>query len=256
VWTKDTLGNWNGELTDYYKDGSIQMRGYYDKGLQNGTFIFYHQNGKYASGGKFLNDVKVGAWKNYFQNGQLQSEILYDVNRSCFINVWDSLGSLQVKNGNGTIIDYNSSGKVKSVTRIKNGLYEGFCEQFNEDGQVFNKEYFENGNFIKGITYNNGDTYKYDISSYFPDPEGGFNQFYAYINKNKKLSLNNKKGYVEVKFRVDKFGEISNFIYLRNLGEPFDSEVKNLTYNGPKWLPAKSFGYLPISSDAFVVVEY
>lgn len=70
-------------------------------------------------------------------------------------------------------------------------------------------------------------------------PEGGFQQFQAYIEKEMKypsLAIENKvEGTVEIQFTIKKNGNLTNFKVLKGLGYGCEQEAIRLLDEGPKW---------------------
>lgn len=76
-----------------------------------------------------------------------------------------------------------------------------------------------------------------------PEPIGGYEAFYNYINKNIKYPSQARKlgveGKVYVQFVVDEKGNITAIEIVRGIGAGCDKEVIRLMEKAPKWHPGK-----------------
>ncbi|MGM0503761.1 MAG: toxin-antitoxin system YwqK family antitoxin, partial [Bacteroidota bacterium] len=70
-------GKKQGTWIDYYPDGNIKAKGYYQNGIKSGKWIFYFPNGNIEQTGTYTNGKLSGRWKWYFKNGQLRKEEFY-----------------------------------------------------------------------------------------------------------------------------------------------------------------------------------
>lgn len=254
---KDSLGDWDGVVEDYYLSGAIQMKGRLYKGLRQGIFIYYNEDSSYVSAGRYRQDTPIGKWENYFQNGQLASEIRYVETGSVIENMWDSLGNQQVVNKNGIEAYQYPNGQVEYKRTIKDGLTEGYVESYYENGDLNYKEYYEKGELIKGIAYaEDGSKHTYDVGTLIPLPKGGYDHFYEYIKAQNSLQSDTVDGSVLLRFDVHETGQISNIRLLQRMGKPYDEYAKELLRNGPEWYPARSHGYIPILAEGEVYIDY
>jgi protein TonB len=79
-----------------------------------------------------------------------------------------------------------------------------------------------------------------------PAPDGGFAEFYAYVNANityprQALSMH-IEGKVFVEFVVDKNGVLTNAKIIRGIGGGCDEEAIRIINNAPAWNPGKQRG--------------
>lgn len=95
---KDSLGRWEGFVSDYYKNGLTQMRGRYTRDLKDGVFLYYNDNNTYSAAGRYVKDRKVGKWQYFYETGQMKSEVRY-VDWAYMLNTWDSVGNKMVDQG-------------------------------------------------------------------------------------------------------------------------------------------------------------
>jgi len=88
-------------------------------------------------------------------------------------------------------------------------------------------------------------TWKYNPSEHPAQPSVSPDEYLEYLQKNLKKSKqtidNQIVGTVEVEFKVNKKGELSDFKITKSLGYGCDEEAIRLIREGPKWLP-KTYG--------------
>jgi membrane associated rhomboid family serine protease/antitoxin component YwqK of YwqJK toxin-antitoxin module len=253
---KDSLGNWHGTIEDYFKDGAIQMKGSYHRGLKDGIFIYYESDSTYSAAGRYLSDNRIGKWEEYHRNGHLYSEIRHEKGFAYIENLWDSLGNQLVTNRNGEELYKHSNGVISYKREIFDGLNHGFIESYYKDGNLRFKEYHENGELIKGFSYFNKTENTYDGSVYIPYPEGGFESFYNYVEKTNELKSDSIDEIVVMRFDVHYSGKLNNIRFLKRYDEKYNQYAKELLLNGPKWIPARSHGLFEMSSFAEVTVNF
>jgi antitoxin component YwqK of YwqJK toxin-antitoxin module len=69
---KDSL--WNGRVTAFNRDGTIQSTSNYTNGLKYGNHQVFYSNGSLRYTGEFRNDTMIGKWIFYDQNGNFERE--------------------------------------------------------------------------------------------------------------------------------------------------------------------------------------
>jgi len=174
----------------------------------NGAYKTYYSNGKLSFSSMIKNGHRYGIAKWYYNNGQLKEEIEYKYspvitnglrwnNISCF----DENGIIRkggsLKNGNGTMIGYNSKGKISKIKYCKNGVV------LNKDNNKFRlrkgyyalsekADYYEEYEAEYGYQYyihlvSNGVTYTNDLENHTGD---GIAVLISFLSK-KKLAKNN-----------------------------------------------------------------
>jgi len=101
-------------------DASVEQYRVYNDDRLNGEWKFYNENGKCIEIGNFKKDKKDGEWTYYFDNGQIKKVQLWDDGNlmeviSYVDNKGVALDKGTLKNGNGTVKEYNSEGEVTAV---------------------------------------------------------------------------------------------------------------------------------------------
>jgi membrane associated rhomboid family serine protease/antitoxin component YwqK of YwqJK toxin-antitoxin module len=256
IGTQDSLGRWEGRLTDFYANGDIQMKGMYTKDERNGIFIYYSDHKTYESAGRYKDDKTVGKWETYHANGKLESEVFYS-NRYFLKNLSDSAGNQQVSNGNGRVADHHSNGVVAEEGEYRDGVREGYWRGRHANGELYFEENYSHGRLVNGRSRNlNGETFIYDASSFFPLPEGGYAKLNSYLlAAPKKLDLK-MTGSVRLSFRVTDKGNLTDFKTLRSVSKDADNLAKEILKAGPRWIPAKLHGNEKVDGFAFVDIEF
>jgi antitoxin component YwqK of YwqJK toxin-antitoxin module len=256
IGTKDSLGNWDGLVNDFYADGEIQMRGSYNHGKRDGIFLYYSDHHTYTSAGRYQDDKRIGKWELFFNNGQLESEV-YFRDRYFLKNLWDSTGHPLVRDGYGKVTTYYSNGVVKESGSYENGYKEGYWFGKFENGEMFFEENFFKGHLVRGRSQNlQHKKFIYDQSSLYPLPEGGYRALNNYLSDATKKSLAADSGIVRLVFRVTTIGRIVDVVVEKSVSSQCDSIAKELLRNGPAWTPSMKHGQIPFDSHTFVDVEF
>lgn len=257
---KDSLEQWSGYVVDFYLNNNVQMKGSYTENLKNGVFLYYSTEQTYEAAGRYENDYKVGKWEYFHQNGRLEREVNH-AKMNYILNAWDSTGKQVITAGEGEIVQYYFNGNLKSRGEIQAGLREGKWIGFHPDGSTYYEELYNNGRLEMGrAVLKTGEKYAYDESSFYANPEGGWDAFYAYVSNNGRYpeEARNKriKGTVTVAFTVAEDGKVFEILFLNKLGFGCEEEAKRLLLEGPRWLPGRAHGHEPYSSQSRVDIFF
>ncbi|MDX1627848.1 MAG: rhomboid family intramembrane serine protease [Fulvivirga sp.] len=253
---KDSLGRWNGPARDYYINGDIQMKGVYDKDLRDGVFIYYSDHLTYEAAGLYDQERKVGKWEYFHDNGEIAKEVRYS-DRAYVINAWDENGNQLIESGDGSIHEKYWNGITKSYTKYIDGLEDSVAYGYHNDGDLFFKEWYQEGRLISGIAYDqNNNKVIYDYSTYIPHPVGGMDNFRKYVQDAKPKDTNALKGAVELIFTVSEEGEVYNVKVLKSDTLPLVKLARDILISGPPWFPAKEHGIKPILSEGYVEMQF
>lgn len=258
IGTVDSLDRWQGKVTDYYRNGDIQMKGGYLNDMKNGVFIYYSKEGRYSSSGRYMKEDAVGKWENYHWNGALQSEVYY--NDAAFTrNVWDSLGRAQVVNGNGRSVSWHSNGQVSQEGNYLNGRREGDWYGYHDDGKPYYHEVYRDNRLIRGAAEDKeGKRYVYDQLSLYPFPVIGMTEYKKYLERTMRRSdlPASTTGVVKVIFDVGVDGSIWDFVVIQSLSPEHDREAVRLIEAGPAWRPGLLHGHVKLPSQGYVEVVF
>lgn len=255
---QDSLGRWQRQARDYYKDGSIQMKGYYKDGLKDGVFRYYQRDSVYDAAGVYDEEIKVGKWEYFHENGKKQRKIFYD-DKTYTLQVWDTVGNLVVIDGNGTEITKYDNDIISLKGEYEEGLRTGVWYGYYEDGKPYFEEFYENGDLINGKSFNKqGLAKNYDYTVNLPKPKGGYTKLQQYLNAYEfvKSLDSDKSGKMTVIFQVDEKGKVSDFRFKDSPGPLYELEAIQLLRNGPQWIPAMQYGQVPYTSETLVKISY
>lgn len=111
--------------SNYTASVKAASHNYYGDGL-NGEWEFYNDNDKVIEKGNFINDKKEGKWTYYYDNGQLKKEEVWaEGNVVEVVSYFDANGKPlnkgTLKNGNGTLNEYDANGKLISSLEYNYG---------------------------------------------------------------------------------------------------------------------------------------
>jgi membrane associated rhomboid family serine protease/antitoxin component YwqK of YwqJK toxin-antitoxin module len=256
IGSRDSLHRWEGSVRDFYIDDRVQMKGAYKNGKKDGIFIYYSDHKTYTSAGRFANDRSIGKWQIFHNNGKLEREVFY--NQGYFVkNIWDSTGTQVVKDGNGRVTTYHSSGEIASTGEYRNGKQEGYWFGKYENGKMFFEENFQDGRLTRGRSRGtNGEIVNYDESSFRPLPEGGVSNYHQYLRSATHSALSDNSQGVLITFRVTKEGKLADIQIERSVSPEIDEQAKRIVMEGPKWIPAKEHGQQPVDGFAFAKVDF
>ncbi len=115
---------WEMSDDDKIKTGKNIKNTYsYTDNRLNGEWKFYNEKGKCIEIGNYLNDKKDGQWTYYYDNGQLKKVELMDEGKLIEIISYsdingNALDQGTLKEGNGSVKEYNSEGVATTVNYV------------------------------------------------------------------------------------------------------------------------------------------
>ncbi len=256
IGSKDSLGRWQGRVTDFYANGDVQMKGAYTKNQRDGVFIYYSDHKTYTSAGRYRDDQSVGKWETYHANGKLQSEVVY-TDRYFLKNLWDSAGNQVVDNGEGRVVEFSTPGIVSNEGEYHDGVKDGYWYGRHANGEMYYEENYYQGRLTRGRSRNlQNETFIYDESSFFPIPEGGYPKLRKYLDAAVDKVNIDGRGTVRLSFRVTTNGKLTDFKTIRSVSNDADSIARRILTEGPRWIPAKDHGNQSVDGFAFIDIEY
>ncbi|MDX5448464.1 MAG: tetratricopeptide repeat protein [Bacteroidota bacterium] len=128
-------GLYNGEVVEFYPDGSKKLEGNYLHGRAYGKWTWYHPNGKVETVGEHLYGERSGVWRWYDEDGSLINETNY-------------LEGLS----HGRSPRYDEDGNLTRIYNYHYGDYHGPQHFFAEDSLVELVRYYSFGTLI-GYSY-------------------------------------------------------------------------------------------------------
>ncbi len=96
----------DGPVSDYYIDGSLEMTGKYSNGLKEGEFIYYSPDKSVRLKTCYKNDKRSSIWTEYFENGKVHKEVSYENGKERLMQYYKKNGKSRLKNGNGKFLMY------------------------------------------------------------------------------------------------------------------------------------------------------
>ena len=223
--SKNSSGySYEGEVTNYYKNGTKKAVTNYIKGRVNGICHQWYENGTKKLEGENIEDEK-------------KKTSILKINQ-----FWDLNGVQKVVDGNGFFEDKDE--KESSKGEIKNGFKEGTWEGLFFKLKYPYKEIYTNGKLISGRSWDENNTfYIYTEVTVKPTPRNGMADFYSYIAKNYRLpSVQGLSGKVFVTFVVDKDGKIVEPKILRDIGYGTGQEALRILPHYDGFSPAEERG--------------
>jgi membrane associated rhomboid family serine protease len=256
IGSRDSLGRWQGFVQDYYGNNNVQMKGAYADDKRNGIFIYYSDHKTYESAGRYEKDQRIGKWESFHANGLMESEVYYG-DRYFLKSLWDSTGRQQVKDGTGKEVKHYANGVVQLEGEYKKGTREGYWYGRHETGDMHFEEYYNQGRLMNGRSKSKeGKNFVYDVSTYFPLPEGGYPKLRTYLKEASIKIKIDTTGIVRLEFRVTPTSSLTDIKVERSLTQQLDATAKEILLNGPRWIPAREYGYVPIDGLARVEIEF
>lgn len=204
---------YDGEMTNYYKNGTKKSLVNYVKGKINGKYFEWYENGTKKLEGESVEGERKGS---------LQRKIN---------QFWDLNGVQKVVDGNGFFEDKNE--KESSKGEIKNGFKDGVWEGTFLKFKSRYKETYDNGKLISGESWDDHNvSYIYTELEVKPEPSGGMMGFYKYVAKNYKIpEVQGLSGKIYVTFVIDEEGKIVEPRILRDLGYGTGQEALRILSN-------------------------
>ena len=138
----------HGTHLEYYKNGRVSRKGFFNYGKEDSVWTFYYEDGKKKAIENFMKGKKWGTNKYYFKSGKIAQVTKYENDLS------DSVWTAYYENGNvksketfelgkkeGEWIYYYENGQKKrechNVDLVFGNSYEkGLCKEWNERGEL------------------------------------------------------------------------------------------------------------------------
>jgi len=223
-----------GQCSEFYKNGSRKCLTNYKNGLEVGNQYKFYPNGK------------VYLVKEYPENGDQYN----DINNNYLIKAeYDSLGSALFEDGNGYYKEYDDNFKgIVDEGNVKNGKREGVWKGNYQRLKLALTETYSDGALIQGTaTSDDGKTTSYTKTRGTPPQfKGGLEAFSNYLGTHiiyptlaRKID---QQGTVIVSFVVEKDGKVSDIKVRRSVSTDIDSEAVRVIKNSPRWIPGMQFG--------------
>ncbi len=193
-------GETNFVLQEYHTNGKRKAVGkisaFWPRLVYEGVVMRFDTLGKRKEIATYEKGVPVGMSYQYFSNGKLRKQIEYLApvsqgnlpptlnSNSKVIYLADSLGTEQVKDGNGYVKTVEIIGKGEQTEEggyadgVKHGVWKGSGTAY---GTSF-VETYEKGKLMSGESTKEGVKYSYTNLGQPPSFKGGVNKFYEYVS--------------------------------------------------------------------------
>lgn len=243
-----------------YNDFPFFVQGFYENGREssrsfNGESCTYYPSGSVATISKKIKEGKENITKSieWFANGLMASVIINTRNEGesidRYLTVWDTQGKQIVRNGEGNF-EYceRKNGEVIFYSGlVKEGLKEEQWKGKTTGGEVLFEETYQKGKFVKGISFDNGQTFEYDKKEVPAEFIGGVPSLLKHLQKNLRYPESaqraNAQGKVYVQFTVHPDGTLNDFNVLKGIGFGCDEEaVRVIQLSSGKWKSGKRRG--------------
>lgn len=222
-----------GKVSTFYSNGNLKDEIYYESGLESGEKMHYFENGQ-------VNYKIQQTAAGYGKNSAKKSSTKYDY---C-LNI---KGEVILQNGNGKFEEYDLNQQIAQVGEVKNYLPNGLWQGFDNAKLSFIEEY-QNGILLKGQSFGiNGTCRNYTKKSSRPEPKGGINSFYSYVESAMQdMIINddqNLRGDIILNFTVKTSGELKDIKVVKAAQEAkLNTMALEIIKNSPKWKPATQQG--------------
>ncbi len=266
-------GETNFVLQEYHPNGKRKAVGkisaFWPRLVYEGVVMRFDTLGKRKEIATYEKGVPVGMSYQYFSNGKLRRQIEYlapalQSNLSSFtmvavettsfnpnsklIYLADSLGAVQVRDGNGYAKTIEIIGKGERAEEggytdgAKHGMWKGSETAY---GASF-VETYEKGKLISGESTKEGVKYSYTNLGQPPSFKGGINKFYEYVSDAVRYPSDAAReragGTVLLEFTIEKDGRTSEVEVKKSVSPSLDDEAKRVVKFSPKWIPGTMRG--------------
>ena len=173
-------------------------------------------------------------------------------------DIFDSLGTKQVDNGNGTVTAWYNNGRIKETGQYQNGVRTGDWFGYHEDGTPYYRELYRDNRLVQGASVDMlGKRHVYDELSLYAYPVKGMPDFERYVEKNIRRPYPRASGArITVIFQVGRNGDMWDFVILEGLSQEYEQEAIRLIKDGPAWRPGLLHGHTPVPSQGYAVILF
>lgn len=215
-------------MVEHYTDSALQVN--------DGMFQSYYSNGGLEYEGNFKNGKEDGLWKRRDETGRTIDSSFYnngtkilEVHTGYYKNgALDSLIINNIKTDELETTFYNDKGEMLSHVTFH--------------GQKGIVEYYDKGKLTSSENVNTREEHE----ASFPGGIAAWTQYISVqINKNiKSLLKDDRSGTCNIKFIVDKDGNIKDAKATSMQGSRLAEIALTAITSGPKWIPASQYGKL------------
>lgn len=256
-----------GEFNYYYKNGNVRATYNYKKGKFNGTSTRYYNNGNKQSIENYKNGFLSDTLKYFYESGKIREIKFANTNYNPenfaesekefqLISFWDENGNQQIKDGNGTRIDYFENGKKRLNIEYVNGFPHGEWIQYKEKKGIVSKMNFKNGIFISGLMYPKRNKDIFATLYRIPRFPNGIKALDEFVSKQIHKCKESFKQEILIMINISENGEASfDQIISGDYSHCQYEELVELVRHMPKWIPAVRYGVY-VESTFVVRINY
>jgi antitoxin component YwqK of YwqJK toxin-antitoxin module len=123
----------HGPVVLFFGNGEKRQEGYFKLGRQDSVYFEWYETGHPKVEGYYKMNEPVGKWSYYYRDGRLKSveEVKGEDNYVMEFYLPDSLHTQTIKDGEGELTTYYTTGRVKEWYNYKNGLKNGKFEELS-----------------------------------------------------------------------------------------------------------------------------
>jgi TonB family protein len=245
-------------VLDYYPNGNLKMLGKsstIDPIKLEGMAVSYYPNKKKKQVASYQKGLFAGIVYDYYPNGKLYRSVEFEqvetnpnfLSAETIKNVFDSTGTVLVKDGNGHYPVFDDAYKeILEEGNIKNGKRDSVWKGYKNQKNIYSEEY-SNGKFIKGNhTDENRNDIIYMVKEALPTFKGGESAFGQFLSRTVHYPVGakerNAQGKVMLNFVVEKDGTLSEIKVLKSVDPDLDREALRAIRQSPKWNPGLKNG--------------
>lgn len=189
-------------------------------------------------------------------NGQIRAHREFPVNKMgvkeepYLLNAWGHDGAQYVKNGEGywrAMGETPYGQRLFEQGKVVNGLKDGKWSGKLTDSTQFYEEFYELGQFIKGVSWLNGTRMEYSKAQVQPEFQGGIKEFYKFLASNIRYPPDAARrgvaGKVMLSFVVCEDGSMCDYKVEKRAGYGLDEEALRVAkLMSGKWEPGEMRG--------------
>jgi len=125
----------DGQSRHYYLGGSLAEEKNYKNGELHGDYKVYWENGAQKIAGSYFNGLYHGEWEYFNEQGIRVGEAIFN-------------------QGSGKMTGYHRSGRISREVNYKENLKHGLEKAWNENGDITEELYYENGEVVTEVKRN------------------------------------------------------------------------------------------------------
>ncbi len=253
---QDVFGNPHGPIKDHFLSGSVQMKGSYFKGIEDGIFFYFNPDGSYEAYGRYQAGYKRGDWKYFDEQGRKMSEMTHTDTEFLIKNSWNSEGEIQVDGGEGSWLEYYDDGSIAVKGSVSLGKKEGQWLGYFKNGKPYYRELFSQSKLLSGQSRDSlGNIYEYSRIEELPTTFGGKDAWINYLKSEIKITNPQSPSIAIVKATISEKGELLFAESAYKIGSQRDEEALRLVNNWNRFVAGKTRGQF-VKKDLYISIDF